>query len=320
MILQRHGRKFMHHIWNRMLLGLCCSGALCISPASAGTVVQFRTELGDLEVELYDVEKPVTVENFLKNVTEGVYESSFIHELVPGAIAFGGKIRVSNTGETNLPITRPAITNEFHVGPRLKNLAGTLAMETDSPDPNSATTRFSINLKDNPERDGSTNGVGSVVFGRVIRGTEVVDKLKLFKPAISMQENLYFAQSNCVLEISPVFVGFPIYGFIKRSVGVYSLRIVNVDITLLSVRVSRDEDGRTRVRWNPVYGRTNTVEFTDVFPPIWQKLAEVPPASIPTPVYAGSGIPSPGNPLNLPAVIVDSDAAPGRFYRVRATY
>jgi peptidyl-prolyl cis-trans isomerase A (cyclophilin A) len=291
-----------------------------VGSAWAGTVVQFRTELGDFEVELYDTAKPATTENFLRNVTAGAYASTYFHDLKPGVVANGGKFRISANGDTNLPPIRPAVTNEFNVGPVLPNVAGTLAMVADSADPNSATVKFALNLKDNPQFDSPTNSGGAVVFGRVITGSEVLTKLNAFKPALGLPANQYFKQTNCILNIPPVLESFPIYGFTFNSDGTYTARGIALDITLLRVRVSQDGDGLTRVRWNPVYGRTNTVEYTDVFPPVWQKLVDVDPASIPAPVYSGSGIPAPGTSLNLPAVVVDANAAPGRFYRVRATY
>jgi len=154
----------------------------------------------------------------------------------------------------------------------------------------------------------------------LIRTGGVLDKLNLFKPIIPMSGDRYYAQTNILIDIPPTLVNLPIYGFTHKSESSYEARPMYVDITLLNVRVSQDGDGLTRVRWNPVCGRINTVEYTDVFPPVWQKLVDVDPASIPTPVYSGSGIPAAGAPLNLPAVVVDANAAPGRFYRVRATY
>jgi len=291
-----------------------------VGSAWAGTVVQFRTELGDFDVELYDVEKPATVENFLRNVMEGRYSSTIFHELNPGISLSAGKFQAESNGSTNVLTTRPPITNEFNVGPRLANLAGTLTMDAVQGDPSTGTTRFSLNLRDNPQLDGPTNGVGSVVFGRLIRTGGVPEKLNLFKPMLPLWDDRYYSQTNILLNLPPTLVSLPIYGFTKKSENLYEARPLYVDITLLNVRVSQDGDGLTRVRWNPVCGRTNTVEYTDVFPPVWQKLVDVAPASIPTPVYSGTGIPAPGTALNLPAVVVDENAAPGRFYRVRATY
>lgn len=281
---------------------------------TAGTVVQFRTSVGNLDVELYDVEKPATTENFLRNVTEGLYGGAFFDELKLGSYLAGGSFNPqSNAGSP--PTNRPAIANEFNSGPVLPNVAGTLSMMTDRVNTNQTTLRFFFNLKDNPQFDSPTNNGGAVVFGRVIGSKQVLDTMNAFKPAIPLPTEQFFQQTNCIVTVPPSLLNTPVLGFTKKADSVYEAKVVSLDISLLRVRVSQDADGFTRVRWNPVYGRTNTVEYTDVFPPVWQKLADVPPASIPTPVYS-----APGAALNLPAVVVDENAAPGRFYRVRATY
>lgn len=296
--------------------------AFHVASMSAGTVVQFRTELGDVEVELFDTDKPLTTSNFLRNVTEGWYQGSYFHEMREGSALTGGEYQVAGAGATNLPSGRSAIANEFNVGPKLSNVAGTLAMAPGTGSSNTPSLRFFFNLKDNPQLDSPTNSGGATVFGRVITGAPVLEKLKAFKPAqsLSVLAEKYFDQTNCILTIPSVVTNLPIYGFRKKAEASYEARVLMVDVSLLRVQVSKGNDGLTRIAWNPVYGRTNTVEYTDVFPPDWQKLADVAPASIPAPVYSGSGIPSPGTVLNLPVVVVDDNAAPNRFYRVRATY
>src|SRR5215468_2909713 len=95
----------------------------------AGTLAQFRTPLGDIEVELYDQDKPVTVRNFIRYVQSGAYQNEFAHRLEPGFVLQGGGFIITNRGTTNAAIVPvpayPPITNEFDVGTRYSNVYGT---------------------------------------------------------------------------------------------------------------------------------------------------------------------------------------------------
>src|SRR6266566_6091884 len=99
------------------------------SQASAYTLAQFRTRFGDIDVELYDQDKPVTVQNFIRYVKSGAYQNMFLHRCLPGFVAQGGGFSIGNPAATNafnptngnifsVPIFG-AITNEFNVGRRL---------------------------------------------------------------------------------------------------------------------------------------------------------------------------------------------------------
>src|SRR3989441_10605958 len=93
---------------------------LSLVSTQAATLAQFRTVFGDIEVELYDQDKPVTVQNFIRYVQAGKYENGFAHRLVPGFVLQGGGYTVTNRGTTNATIvaapTYPPITNEFGIG------------------------------------------------------------------------------------------------------------------------------------------------------------------------------------------------------------
>ena len=99
--------------------------------ASAGTVVRFRSGLGDVYVELYDREKPITTSNFLAYVRSGAYSNMFAHRMVSDFVIQGGGFRVANRGTApsveSVPAL-PTIPNEFGVGPRYSNLYGTISM------------------------------------------------------------------------------------------------------------------------------------------------------------------------------------------------
>src|SRR6267143_1976095 len=93
--------------------------------AQAGTLAQFRTTVGDLEVELFDQDKPITVQNFLRYVRGGLYQNMFFHRGLPGFIVQGGGFSVQEPTSIGLftnsfgILEFPPITNEFNAGPRI---------------------------------------------------------------------------------------------------------------------------------------------------------------------------------------------------------
>ncbi len=136
--------------------------------------VELSTSLGTLRLELYPDKAPITVENFLGYVTEGFFDGTIFHRVVPGFVIQGGGF----TSEMVEKDTRPPIENEANNG--VRNLRGTICMARTS-DPHSATSQFFINTKDNPpldHRDSSLRGWGYAVFGRVTEGMEVVEAIE----------------------------------------------------------------------------------------------------------------------------------------------
>src|SRR2546422_3789703 len=99
---------------------------LSIFSTDGGTLAQFRTVFGDIEVELYDQDKPVTVQNFIRYVQSGRYQNEFSHRLRPGFVLQGGGFTVTNRGTTNAAVaaiaTFPPIVNEFGAGRRFSNV------------------------------------------------------------------------------------------------------------------------------------------------------------------------------------------------------
>ncbi|MBI3849377.1 MAG: peptidylprolyl isomerase [Verrucomicrobia bacterium] len=153
------------------------------------TVVRFHLTagiavIGDIDVELFDSEKPVTVRNFLLYVESGAYQSMFLHRCEPGFIVQGGGFQIFNPLDSSPFVTAYSvssfgkITNEFGVGPLRSNTYGTIAMAKVAGDPNSATSHFFFNLANNSSILDGQNG-GFTVFGRVIGDTNV---LNLFNP------------------------------------------------------------------------------------------------------------------------------------------
>src|SRR5947208_8271514 len=141
--------------------------------ASAGILAQFRTVFGDIEVELLDQDKPVTVRNFIRYVQSGLFRDAIIHRCIPTFVIQGGGFFVGNRNTTNAilaPIpTFGTITNEFAVGRFFSNVYGTIAMAKAGGDPNSASSQWFFNLANNAANLDTQNG-GFTVFGRVVRG------------------------------------------------------------------------------------------------------------------------------------------------------
>ncbi|OIR02664.1 peptidyl-prolyl cis-trans isomerase A precursor [mine drainage metagenome] len=151
-------------------LGLAVSTAL---PARAETPprVELVTSLGTIEVQLDPQRAPKTVANFLQYVKSGFYGGTIFHRVIPGFMIQGGGF----TPDMQQKPTQPPIPLESRNG--LKNLRGTIAMARTA-NPNSATSQFFINLVDNPALDyPQPDGHGYAVFGQVIKGMDVVDRI-----------------------------------------------------------------------------------------------------------------------------------------------
>lgn len=141
--------------------------------AQAETIVRLGTLFGDIDLELYDDDKPITVSNFLSYIRNDRYENSFVHRLIPGFVMQGGGYTATDS-VYNIP-TYPPIVNEFDVGPHYSNVYGTIAMAKLGGDPNSATSQWFINLGDNSANLDYQNG-GFTVFGAVISGWDALEK------------------------------------------------------------------------------------------------------------------------------------------------
>ena len=145
------------------------------APAAKNPVVTMETTMGIIEIELYADKAPITVNNFLGYAGAGFYNGTIIHRVDANVIQGGGY----TADLTARPTMRP-IQSESKNG--LKNLRGTVAMARYD-DPNSATSQYFINLTDNPHLDRLASDVGYAVFGKVIKGMDVVDKIAKVKTA-----------------------------------------------------------------------------------------------------------------------------------------
>ena len=137
-------------------------------------MVRFETSHGSFTIELFPKEAPVTVENFLQYVDDEFFDGTIFHRIVPGFVIQGGGLTVDFNNKEN----RDPIQNEAKNG--LKNSRGWLSMARTS-DINSATSQFFVNLSDNAFLDHGPRDFGYAVFGRVVEGMEVVDKIAKVK-------------------------------------------------------------------------------------------------------------------------------------------
>lgn len=162
-----------------VMLALClpaCHAQPKRSSMSNPTVM-IRTNVGDIEVELYQNKAPQTVKNFLQYVDEKHYDQTIFHRVIDGFMIQGGGFSTDfKEKKTHAPIR-----NEANNG--LANTRGTLAMARTS-DVHSATAQFYINVADNDflnYKSPTPSGYGYCVFGQVINGMDVVDKIKKVK-------------------------------------------------------------------------------------------------------------------------------------------
>lgn len=134
------------------------------------TKVKIVTSEGTIVVQLNRKRAPLTVENFLTYVKSDFYDGTIFHRVVSGFVIQGG----GYTTDYKLKETRDAISNESGNG--LSNLRGTIAMARE-PAPHTAVSQFYINLVDNTQLDPQPDRWGYTVFGKVISGMDVVDKI-----------------------------------------------------------------------------------------------------------------------------------------------
>jgi peptidyl-prolyl cis-trans isomerase A (cyclophilin A) len=157
------------------LAGIALTALIGIAPAQAQDApkVKLATSMGDIVLQLDPAKAPKSVENFLAYVNAKHYDGTIFHRVINNFMIQGGGF----TPDMKQKPTNPPIPLEAKTG--LKNDLYTVAMAR-TPNPNSATAQFFINVKNNDflNAANSPDGNGYAVFGKVISGTEVVDKIK----------------------------------------------------------------------------------------------------------------------------------------------
>jgi len=143
------------------------------APFALAQKVKLDTSMGEIVIELDAAKAPKSVDNFVKYVKAGHYNGTIFHRVIPNFMIQGGGM----SADMKEKPTRPPIPLESHNG--LNNTRGTVAMaRTGIPD--SATSQFFINVKDNDflNAANSRDGNGYAVFGKVVSGMDVVDKIR----------------------------------------------------------------------------------------------------------------------------------------------
>lgn len=275
-----------------------------VFPLQAGKLVQFRTRLGSIDVELFDLDKPVTVSNFLSYVRDDSYDKTFFHRCVPGFIVQGGGFGALNPASTNefefnqafQVITRPAITNEYLVGRRISNLYGTIAMAKLGTSPDSATSQWFFNLANNSGNLDNQNG-GFTVFGQVVAGTNVLNYFNSISRSNGIVDlQWWYGPGGLAGIFSDLPVNYPGL-FYPRFTDLFYVNIVPLELA-----VQRTAGGIPVISWNSFAGRTNVIEYrTSLFAP-WQLLVRT----------NATG--------NFMTIQDTNSSAAQRFYRARVLY
>ena len=142
---------------------------------ATNTIINVKTSLGDIKLELFNDKAPITAENFMKYIESDYFANSIFHRVIKDFMVQGGGF----TMEMEEKETMSPIKNEANN--MVSNERGTIAMARTN-DPHSASAQFFINLKDNVFLDfksDTTQGWGYCVFGKVIEGMEVIDKIAI---------------------------------------------------------------------------------------------------------------------------------------------
>jgi peptidyl-prolyl cis-trans isomerase A (cyclophilin A)/peptidyl-prolyl cis-trans isomerase B (cyclophilin B) len=160
-----------------LLATAALAAAFALPALAANPQVEFDTTAGKIRVELYPDAAPKSVANFLDYVKAGHFDGTQFHRVIPGFMIQGGGF----TADFKQKPTKAPIVNEAEMSSKagLLNVPGTLSMARTS-DPNSATAQFFINVADNKFlnfRSPDPQGIGYTVFGKVVSGMDVVDKI-----------------------------------------------------------------------------------------------------------------------------------------------
>ena len=160
---------------------LCLSAGIACAEVKKNPVAVMETSMGNVKMELFEAEAPISVKNFLEYANSGFFNNTIFHRVIANFMIQGGGF----TTDFKMKPTKAPIKNE--AGNGLKNQRGTLAMaRTGVVD--SATAQFFINVINNDflnQRDKTQQGFGYAVFGKVVDGMDVVDKIAAAKTGVT---------------------------------------------------------------------------------------------------------------------------------------
>lgn len=151
-------------------LALLTAATFSVCTYAANTLVEMKTSMGNIEIELFNDKAPVSAKNFEDYAKANFYNGTIFHRVIPGFMIQGGGMDANMVEKP----TKTPIKNESSNG--LKNTRGTLAMARTN-NPNSATSQFFINVVDNDFLNKGSMNAGYAVFGKVTKGMDVVDKI-----------------------------------------------------------------------------------------------------------------------------------------------
>ena len=160
----------------KLLIGLVLSAAIAggaqaaTTPAPSTSFVKVYTSLGDFVIQLFPDRAPLTVENFLRYVDRGQYTDTLFHRVIANFVIQGGGY------DTHYHLKPAPFQTVNESGNGLSNLRGTVGLARGSA-PHSGNCQFYVNLNDNSELDPSAARWGYAVFGRIVQGMSVVDRI-----------------------------------------------------------------------------------------------------------------------------------------------
>ena len=170
------GTAFTRRSATLLLAALSLSAGVALAADPAAPKVKFATSEGDFVVEVYPDKAPKTVENFLQYVKDKHYDGTVFHRVISNFMVQGGGYDAAYAEKkTRAPVVHEGREALAKGGP--KNVVGTLAMARTN-DPDSASSQFFINVKDNDFLNPSALAPGYTVFGKVTSGMDVVNKIK----------------------------------------------------------------------------------------------------------------------------------------------
>ena len=155
-----------------MLKKICLAASLIVAGGHvfANTLLEMKTSMGNIEIELYDDKAPVSAKNFASYAKSNFYNGTIFHRVIPGFMVQGGGF----TADFKQKTAKTPIKNEADNG--LRNLRGTISMARTA-DKDSATSQFFLNVADNAFLDHGQRDFGYAVFGKVVKGMDVVEKI-----------------------------------------------------------------------------------------------------------------------------------------------
>ena len=160
----------MRKLFKMLLVSAAAGSSFGLAADTDPKVALFETNLGNFVVETYSSKAPETAANFVDLVESGFYDGLIFHRVIPNFVVQAGGM------DTNMQSKEPprTIKNESDNG--LQNLGRTLSMARTS-DPDSASSQFFVNLQHNPHLDYKPGAWGYAVFGKVVGGWEVIEKI-----------------------------------------------------------------------------------------------------------------------------------------------